>query len=54
MTAEVHRIPEVGERCVVVACRGGREGRKAFSRSTGYGQDGRVLASSGATRVALR
>jgi len=54
MTAEVRQVPAVGERCVVVAQCDGWDGRKAFTRSTGYGADGRVLGVATATWIELR
>lgn len=54
MTALITEVPEVGERCVVVACCDGWDGRKAFSRSTGYGEDGRLLGVTTATWIELR
>jgi hypothetical protein len=44
----------VGERCVVVAAGQGWDGRKAFSRSTAYGEDGRELGRSRATWIERR
>jgi hypothetical protein len=54
MTAQVHAVPELGERCVIVAQGDGWDGRKAFSRSTGYGEDGRLLGLAQATWIELR
>jgi hypothetical protein len=54
MTGLVHEVPEVGERCVVVAECDRRDGRKSFSRSTAYGSDGRMLGLSSATWIELR
>jgi hypothetical protein len=44
MTARVERVPEVGERCVVVAWPLGQEGRKLFAGTALLAEDGRVLA----------
>jgi hypothetical protein len=54
MTALVSEVPAVGERCVVVACCDGWHGRKAYSRSTGYGEDGRMLGVTSAIWIELR
>ena len=54
ITAAVHARPVVGDRCVVVAARLGGEGRKAFTASTAYDGDGRVLGRAEATWIALR
>lgn len=54
MTALITEVPEVGEPCVVVARCDRWDGRKAYSRSTGYGQDGRVLGVTTATWIELR
>lgn len=54
ITGLVTEVPEIGERCVVVAACDRREGRKSFSRSTGYGEDGRVLGMTAATWIELR
>lgn len=51
MTAEVLRMPEPGERCVVVGRRISREGRKAFARGTLWGADGSVLARAATTWI---
>jgi hypothetical protein len=49
MTASVDAVPEVGDRCVVVARRLGAEGRKSFVASTAYDTDGRVLGHAEST-----
>jgi len=54
ITAAVHARPVTGDRCVVVASRLGGEGRKAFTASTAYDGDGRVLGRAEATWIALR
>ena len=54
MTALVHGVPELGERCVVTGQCDGWEGRKAFSRSSLYGGDGRLLGTAAATWIELR
>jgi hypothetical protein len=54
MTARILDVPAVGEHCVVTAECDGWDGRKAFSRSTGYGQDGRVLGIAQATWIELK
>lgn len=54
MTAAVHACPDVGDRCVVVGRVVGAEGRKTFTATTAYDQDGRVLGTAEATWIALR
>ncbi|HEU5270434.1 MAG TPA: hypothetical protein VFU36_10975 [Jatrophihabitans sp.] len=54
MTARIHGVPAVGERCVVVARCDRWDGRKAYSRSTGYGADGRILGVTSAIWIELR
>ena len=53
MTAQVQAVPEVGEPCVVVGRLNGRDGRKAFTTTTGYGADGRVLGHADAIWIAI-
>ena len=54
MTALIEEVPAVGERCVVVARCDRWDGRKAYSRSTGYGADGRILGVTSAIWIELR
>jgi hypothetical protein len=54
MTARTDDVPAIGEHCVVTAECDGWNGRKAFSRSTAYGQDGRLLGTAKATWIELR
>ncbi|MFL6161635.1 MAG: hypothetical protein ACJ74U_05350 [Jatrophihabitantaceae bacterium] len=54
MTALISEVPEIGERCVVVARCDRWDGRKAHSRSTGYGADGRILGVTSAIWIELR
>jgi hypothetical protein len=54
MTARIHDVARLGEHCVVVAECDRWEGRKAFSRSTVYGADERVLGVAAATWIELR
>lgn len=54
MTAAVHARPEVGDRCVVVGRVLSVEGRKTFTATTAYDEDGRVLGTAEATWIALR
>lgn len=54
MTARVHHTPAVGERCVVTAACDGWDGRKAFSRSSLYGADGRLLGVAAQIWIELR
>ena len=44
MTARVDRLPEEGERCVVVGWPLGEDGRKLFAGTALYGASGDVLA----------
>lgn len=43
MTATVHALPEVGERCVVVGVNHGDQGRKSFASTAVYGSGDRLL-----------
>ncbi|MGY1948818.1 hypothetical protein [Nocardia asiatica] len=43
MTATVHEVPEVGERCVVVGEFQGEQGRKCWASTAVYGADERLL-----------
>jgi hypothetical protein len=54
MTARVDRLPEDGERCVVVAWPLGEDGRKLFAATALYGADGRPLAVARQTWIAPR
>ena len=53
MTARVDARPVVGEAHVVVGRFLGRDGRKAFSASTLYDADGRVVAAARHVWVAV-
>ena len=52
MTARVARVPDVGERCVVVAWPLGEEGRKAYAGTALFAEDGDLLASARQTWIA--
>jgi hypothetical protein len=54
MTATIADVPAIGEQCVVTAECDGWDGRKAFSRSAAYGEDGRLLGIAKATWIELR
>jgi hypothetical protein len=54
MTARVVSTPLTDEVCVVVASCLGWQGRKAFSRSSLYGADGRLLGVAAQTWIELR
>ncbi len=54
MTASVDALPVVGDRCVVMARLLGRERRKAFTGTTLYDGDGRVLARAHAVWIELQ
>lgn len=53
ITASVDAVPEAGDRCVVVGRRVGLDGRKAFTASTAYDSDGRVLGHAESTWIAV-
>ena len=53
MTAQVRAVPDVGEPCVVVGRLNGRDGRKAFTTTTGYGADDRILGQADAIWIAI-
>lgn len=53
MTAQVDALPVVGDRCVVMGRLLGQEGRKAFTTTTLYDGDGRVLARAHAVWLAV-
>ena len=48
------RLPDVGERCVVVGWPLGEEGRKLYAGTALYGEDGRPLARARATWIVPR
>jgi hypothetical protein len=54
MTARVSRVPEVGERCVVVAWPLGEDGRKSFAGTALYAADGELLAVARQTWISPR
>jgi hypothetical protein len=54
MTANVLRVPEVGERCVVVSWPLGGEGRKAFAGTALHAEDGELLALARQTWISPR
>jgi hypothetical protein len=54
MTARVMRVPEVGERCVVVSWPLGEDGRKLFAGTALYAEDGDLLALARQTWIAPR
>jgi hypothetical protein len=49
----VTELPAIGEHCVVVGTLDGWDGRKAFTRTTAYGADGRELGRTQATWIEL-
>jgi hypothetical protein len=51
--ARVFDVPAIGEHCVVVGTLDGWDGRKAFTRSTAYGADGRELGRAKATWIEI-
>lgn len=52
MHGRVDALPELGERCVVVAWPIGREGRKGFAGTALYGEGGRLLGLARQTWIA--
>ena len=54
MTGQVLSIPDIDERCVVVGRLDGRNGRKAFSSTTAYAEDGRVLGRAEAVWIEIK
>ena len=53
MTGRVAELPGVGEECVVVARATGSQGRRHFSTTALYGEDGRLLGTAEATWIAV-
>lgn len=53
MTAVVDALPRVGDGCVVVGRALGRQGRKAFTATTLYDGDGRVLGRAHAVWITV-
>jgi hypothetical protein len=54
LTARIRELPAIGEHCVVVGVLDGRDGRKAFTRTTAYGADGRELGRAAAVWIELK
>jgi hypothetical protein len=54
LAAEVRRVPEPDERCVVVGWSLGADGRKYFAGTALYGEDGDVLGLARATWIEPR
>ena len=54
MAAEIHRLPEEGERCVVVAWPLGEDGRKLYAGTALLGADGEPLAAARQTWIQPR
>ena len=54
MAAEIHRLPEEGERCVVVAWPLGEDGRKLYAGTALLGADGEPLALARQTWIQPR
>jgi hypothetical protein len=52
--ARIFDVPAIGEHCVVVGALDGLDGRKAFTRSTAYGADGRELGRATATWIEIK
>jgi hypothetical protein len=53
VSGQVEAVPEVGEDVVVMGRLVGQEGRKAFSVTTAYDADGRVLGRASAVWIAV-
>jgi hypothetical protein len=51
MAARLDTVPAVGEPCVIVGRRLGSEGRKTWTATTAYGDDGRELGRAHATWI---
>jgi hypothetical protein len=54
MTGGVHRVPDVGERCVVVSWPLGEEGRKLFAGTALFAEHGELLALARQTWIEPR
>jgi hypothetical protein len=54
MTARVERVPQVGERCVVVSQPLGEDGRKLFAGTALFAEDGELLAVANQVWIAPR
>ena len=54
MTAEIRRLPEEGERCVVIAWPLGEDGRKLHAGTALLGEDGEPLAVARQTWIQPR
>jgi hypothetical protein len=52
MTARVHRVPDVGEPCVVTSWPVGEDGRKLFAGTALFSRDGALLALAKQTWIA--
>ena len=52
MAAEIHRLPEEGEECVVAAWPLGEDGRKLHAGTALYGAGGELLARARQTWIA--
>jgi hypothetical protein len=54
MAARVERLPQEGERCVVIGWPRGADGRKLHAGTALYGGDGELLALARQTWIAPR
>jgi len=54
MTAQVHRMPDLAEQCVVVAWPLGEDGRKLFAGTALFAEDGELLALARQTWITPR
>jgi hypothetical protein len=54
MTAEVFDAPRAGERCAVVGWRTGGDGRKLYSGTALYTEQGRLCALAACTWILLK
>jgi len=54
ITAQVRDLPALGELCVVMGLLLGSEGRKTWTATTAYGEDGRELGLAHATWISVQ
>ena len=52
MAAEIHRLPEEGERCIVAAWPLGEDGRKLYAGTALFSTEGELLALARQTWIA--
>ena len=54
LTAEIIRLPRIGEKCVILGWGQGEEGRKCFGATAVYGEDGAWLGRADAVWIRLQ